>query len=450
MRDRAANRNRTDGSPRDIVVVRDRLRKMLSADAVVVAVGLIIFLLFLWLLISTYFPAGTGILNDLKATTNSEQNRRSGKTLSFENEREGRVIAELVDFRRDVKIRPAEAPNWSAARRGNSFRFHDSLQTMSRSSAIISLQDAGRLTVGPNSLIVFRAENQNVILPDQTTTMVLMDGMVGAKLSMESEAVRNLEFGIPGGIVRLLGGTKSGDDLKFTLSVNPDKSSSLALYGGQAEVTAGGRTVRLGPNEGITIGDDGVLLNARALPSTPSTNLPENGREVRFRNLAPTVEFKWQQVSRASEYYFELARDAGFTDIVADSRLPLTKMSHQNLSAGRYFWRVTALDGWHRSRPSNVSSVNLVRDLQAPALIVEPVATVPGQLQAVVSGHAEIGSQIFVQGERAGESNNGRFRHVVKLNAGANLITVEAIDQVGNVSYATQLTHTHPLPNGSD
>ncbi|MBI3285547.1 MAG: FecR domain-containing protein [Burkholderiales bacterium] len=80
----------------------------------------------------------------------------------------------------------------------------------------------------------------------------------------------------------------------------------------------------------------GFTLKAR--PEPPFTAQPKN--KVR----AAVVDFVWTEAAQAQAYHLQVARDAGFQQLVLD-RADLTdvQFSSEQLSAGSYFWRVATI-----------------------------------------------------------------------------------------------------------
>ncbi|GAB4061501.1 FecR domain-containing protein [Uliginosibacterium sediminicola] len=86
-------------------------------------------------------------------------------------------------------------------------------------------------------------------------------------------------------------------------------------------------------------GEGGFRLKAR--PEPPIANAPVPEAKLRSEG----VEFRWTQQSEAQRYRLQVARDAGFADIVAArDDLTETRASLQ-LPLGRYYWRLASIKG---------------------------------------------------------------------------------------------------------
>ena len=80
-------------------------------------------------------------------------------------------------------------------------------------------------------------------------------------------------------------------------------------------------------------------------------------------------------------------------------------------------------------------------DMWAPALQVgfpeEPIDTAIFTLR----GETEPDAEVFVGDSRVELDEDGSFTHAVHLQPGFNVVVVEAIDPVGNTSYASSVVH---------
>jgi len=83
-----------------------------------------------------------------------------------------------------------------------------------------------------------------------------------------------------------------------------------------------------------------VITTNPVIPSVPVLNYPPNKVPVLITN---STIFKWLKSDRAAKYYFQLATDSLFNNIIAsDSTISDTAYSVSNLNFGYYFWRVRA------------------------------------------------------------------------------------------------------------
>ena len=418
--------------------MQNRYLKVL--DIGVLLVAFVIFLLFLALLIRVVFPEGTP-LGDMTSERNSEV---------FEAGRPGQVgvdaggigslgsfIAHLGEVSREVKIRPADSIAWSNASEGAVVHNRDAVQTFSKSRARIDFTTDNELRIGQNSLIVFRSGAADPFLGSRDPAVVVMDGELSGTVN-EDYGVFAVRF--PAGLVELTAAEQSDAAVNFRIGVNPDKSSTISILSGQADVNIAGEHYRVSASQGLTISENGRTAGARALPSVPSIRSPGINAIAKFVAAPPRVEFRWSVVPDAQNYRFEIAKDLEFEEILVDEYLDEPQFMHGNLSSGDYFWRISARDGWMHGPTSLPRRLSVVRDAAPAALELQPIqSTLDGRY--VLRGRTSPGSKVYVLEEPVEISPGGDFEFLFSPEPGSHSIVVESIDAVGNVAYSSQILH---------
>lgn len=313
----------------------------------------------------------------------------------------------------------------------------DAVQTFSNSRARVDFTTDNELRIGQNSLVVFRSGAADPFLQRREPAVVVLNGELSGRVNADYGAL-GVQF--PAGLVELKATGSSNEDVDFRVGVNPDGSSTIAVYSGQAEINIDGDHYRVAANEGITISEDGRTVGARSLPTLPQIRMPDDNARAKFVATPPRIKFRWSQVSNGQNYRLEIAKDPDFEEILVDEFLNDTSFTHGNLSSGQYYWRVSARDGWVQGPSSTPRRLRVVRDAAPPLLEVYPVQeTSDGQY--VLQGQTSPGSKIFLLGESVGTSGTGTFEFLFKPEPGAQTIVVESIDEVGNVAYSSQVLH---------
>ncbi len=419
-------------------VERNRYLKVL--DIGIILAALVIFLIFLAVLIRVVFPEGTQ-LGDMTSERNSELFEADGlgqvDVDAGNLGRLGSFIAHLGDVRREVKIRPADSIAWSDANEGAIVHNRDAVQTFSRSRARVDFTTNNELRVGQNSLVVFRSGAADPFLGRREPAVVVMDGELSGRVNADygAFAVR-----FPAGLVELTAADQPGATVDFRVGVNPDRSSTISILSGQADVNIAGEHYRVAANQGLTITEDGRTVGARALPSLPSIRAPANNAIARYVAAPPRVRFRWGVVPDAQNYRFELAKDPGFEEILVDDYLDESEFVHGNLSSGDYFWRVSARDGWMQGPTSNQRRLRVMRDAIPPGLTLRPIQNISDS-RYVLRGMTAPGSKVYVLGEPVEISPDGNFEFLFNPEPGSQSIVVESVDAVGNVAYSSQILH---------
>lgn len=377
-----------------------------------------LFILLLWAL----FPSGTP-LKELIESSRTPALRQPPR----------RAEATLASLRRDVRFRRGNSIAWGGARAGMELFSQDAVQTFDRSGATISFGAGDRLTLGSNSLVVVT----RLDVGDETGPRSYRVRIEG-ELSGDLPAARKLklEFAAAGHLARLTPGAA-----RFRVTPNADNSASLAVYAGQLELVDGEGRVRVPANFGVTLREGAPVGRVVALPAAPVPGGADPAL-YRYRLLPPRIRFTWS--GAAGDYHFQLSRNRRFSDCLIDERVAAPELATGKLVKGSYFWRVSRVERGLEGNFSGTGRCRLVQLLQAPALAV----AFPGPDAPVgpctLTGNAQPGSRLFVDGSEVAVAGAGGFTHVVRLEPGVNLIRVEALDPAGNASYASRIVYGRP------
>jgi hypothetical protein len=425
-------------------------RRFLKAMDIGVLFGaLLIFLLFLALLIRIVFPDGTRLADispggntaDFGADIQGAVDIAGGNSDNF-----GGFIAQLGEIHRRVKIRAADSVAWTSASQGLAVHSRDAVQTFANSRARVDFTKDNELRIGQNSLVVFRSGAADPFLARREPALVVMDGDVTGKVHAEFGA---LGVQIPPGLVELTADGQSGEDVDFRVSVNPDGSSTIAVYSGQADVNIAGEHYQVAANHGLTIAKDGATAGIRRLPSLPLIQEPYDNLVVKYLDAPPRLKFRWGAVPGAQKYRLEIASDPGFDELLVDDYIAEPTFVHGNLSSGDYFWRVSARDGWFNGPSTLPRRVSVVRDSAPPMLELRPAEEVMAGRYAL-RGKTVPGARVFVLGQPVETSPDGDFEYLFNPEPGTQSIVVESIDPVGNIAYGSQVLHVPGYSGRSD
>ncbi len=418
-------------------------------DVGVLLITLLFFFAFLLLLNNYVFPKGTR-LGDIAARDDSAQMMKRGRgnvsIIGDGLDGFGEFIARLADVRRDVRIRPADSVAWTNARVGTSVHNRDALQTFANSRARIDFTTDNHLQIGQNSLVIFRSNTADPFLQRRDPAVVVLQGELGGVVN---EGYGAFAVQLPTGVAMLRADGETGETADFKLTVNPDKSSTIAMYAGSAEIEVNGRRYSVGRNQALTVTEDGRTAGVRGLPGTPRVTSPGGDMLAKFRDMPPRVNFEWSSVARAQNYRLELARDRNFEEIIVDEYLNETSFVHGNLAAGNYFWRVSARNGWVQGPVTQPRRLRVVQDLEAPPIqlfAIQQAASGEYQLRGKTSPDAKV----YVRGQPVPVSADGSFNYVFTAAPGAEAIVVEAIDSVGNIATSSQVFYGDTILSRSD
>jgi len=399
-----------------------KILRDLCEGLVAIFLVLLFFSGFLYFL-NALFPTGTSLRSLVARHT----------SLSFDG------TEALKWIRNNVKSKRAEAIAWQSADAGKELYDRDAVQTLSRSAAEIEFDKNTVLEMGQNSLLIIKKMTHDPVFKEKRSFMVLVDGDLRGKLSGDDDGDSvHLEIDTPTAKVRTTGGPQGTGPVDFKISVNPDKTSTIAVYAGSAEVEAGGQMVTVGANQAAVVDHAGKVLDPSALPPPVNLKSPSEGGGYLYRDLPPRVQFTWQGQDAASEYRFMLARDAHFRQLVTDEIVAGNSFLHGNLHGDSYYWKVSAKSNTVEGFFSEVRQFRVIQDRQPPRLEVRfPQDTVHSG-RFLLQGRTEPGARIYVGGMQVQTSRSGKFEYPLVLKPGLNVIVVEAFDAVDNVSYRSK------------
>jgi hypothetical protein len=380
-----------------------------------------VFFVFLTVLIRLTFPQGTSLgENRTWSTAILPDGGEVDLEFSSTSSSFAEIFAgEILTIQRRVQRRGSNSLAWSA-----------------KSTALLKVNEQSRITIGQNSLIVFEKRAADPFVAQQGSALVMINGELSGTLTSDDDSPFELGLTLPSSDLTLVRRSQD-EEVEFLVTVNDDQSTTVNLHGGSAEVTGrDGRRVTINENQSVTIDASGTELRVSNLPSAPRSTGPVNSETVTYRNVPETIEFTWDAVPNADRYHVVIARDAEFSDRVVDDDVIGTSFRHGALGPGTYYWHVRSRVAWAQSRMSTVRRLRVIQDTAPPILELEsPPATVAaGQWR--LHGKTDTGAQLYVD-DAPVPHDNGRIDHPIELIPGANIIVVKAMDEVGNLSYAS-------------
>jgi mannose-6-phosphate isomerase-like protein (cupin superfamily) len=428
-------------------MIARRLKKTIKGaleGLLAVLMVLLFYSVFLYFL-NTLFPSGTSLktlIADQGSTDSSglseDGNRGFITDDGPESDRASEVAAVLSMTRNEVKSKGSGQIAWRSAEKGTSLYDRDAVQTLNRSAAAIRFAENTTLDMGSNSLVIIKRITHDPVYREKRSFMVLAEGDMRGKMDASDRDSVYLEITTPGAKFRTESGGPGAEEVDFKISVNPDKSTTISVYEGSAEVIAEGETVTVEANQSTVVTLNQAPIDPRDLLQAVKLKKPSGNNTFRYRDLPPKIRFTWKAQSDASRYHFIVARDAGFRDVVTDEVFSKTKFTHGNLKMGTYFWKVSAFEDTIEGFFSETRQLKVIRDRKPPTLKVKfpPQTIYRGRYN--LRGKTDPGAKVFVSGKRVKTTKNGSFNYDLKLRPGINVIVVEAFDAVNNVTYRTQ------------
>jgi hypothetical protein len=401
---------------------------------------LVFFGMLLGILIIT-FPSGPTLeelINDGGASGPVAQQGSFDVALpAGELERSGQVLAVLADARGKVQDRPASAFAWVDSRRGMGLGRRHAVQTFDSSGAIVAFDEQNRLELGERSLMILRDRGRREKARSFRASAVMIEGEFLGHLAPGTANPVGLELETDRASYTIDPARQA--PANFKVDVRADRSTTFSLYEGQASVKTQDGEQSIPPNHSISVDSAGRASPPVPLPPTPTLQQPVEDERFAFQSSPPAVAFGWGETGPKDDYRLVIARDEQFRQIVLDEELSATEFVHGNMAAGKYFWRVTARRSSGEGRPSAPRALWVVEDVEPPELTVQFPRELNGERPLVLRGRVEPEAKVFVDDIEVPIGASGEFQHDLDLRPGLNLVVVEAIDSVGNTSYASQV-----------
>lgn len=354
----------------------------------------------------------------------------------------GALAARLTFTQHEVKSKRSDEIAWSRAQTGLPLFDRDAVQTLARSSAVITFDEKNYLDMDENSLVIIKRLERNPILKERRSFMVVIDGSLRGKIDGSGPENVKLEIATPTAVTEVNTKSNGGRPADFQIHVNPDQTSTVTVYSGVARVMAQGVTVEVGENQVTHIGLDAPPQTPQSVQPPVSLAAPSAGEVSFYRDFPPEITFAWSPQEKAVRYHLQIARENSFRERVLDEITGRTAFLYGNLKEGRYVWRVASIDTEGiKGQWSEARGVEVVRKQTPPLLLVASPKgdEVINRERIWVDGRSDGDTQVYVNGKRVRKDAKGRFREEVPLKKGVNLIVVESVDPAGNVSFQKRI-----------
>lgn len=301
----------------------------------------------------------------------------------------------------------------------------EKVRTLSDSTAQITFRDASRLRLNANSNAIIKEMRFDPLHKTQEAKVSLVEGDFYALLNDDKDRAK-FTVDIP----QVAATIDSGD---FWVSNTRGGGAKFTNYDDKVvKVAANGDEVTLGKNEGTIVGKGAKPREAMAVLPAPEPLLPADNGPV----YVTAPEISWAPIDGSAGYWLEVAADQRFDKIVANAfGIDAPKEKVGPLAIGEYFWRVSALDqfGLPGAR-SLIRRFTVAPDDTPPFLTIDKPGdgVILRQASVEISGESEPGATLTINGGAVAIGPDGKFDATVAPAAGANKITIVAVDPAGN------------------
>jgi hypothetical protein len=239
-----------------------------------------------------------------------------------------------------VEIKRPKDLSWRPASPGMKLSADDQIRTFSSSQLQITFDDANILRVKPNSLIVMGNLSEDIVTRAKKSSIRLMASDIEAKIKRSIAKDSEFKIEMPTATARI-------ERADLAVKVSSGKESRIRVFSGSADVSSGGKLVRVGNNqEGTVTKESQIISSPVPLVSAPTLISPINMKQLTFPNPQQgKVALAWVERPGANGYHLEIGQDQFFFDPVLDLK-PLSTIPYEveKLEAGIYFWRVSTLN----------------------------------------------------------------------------------------------------------
>ena len=297
----------------------------------------------------------------------------------------------------------------------------DRARTLTESFAEITFIDLSRVRLNENSQALIQRSRVDLLSKNTETTVRLIKGDAFAYLLKSPK--KKFDIDVPGLDTKIR--SKS-------FWIEKQNDTKIANYEGEIELEARGTRVVVKENQGSVIPEDGPPSEPLDLLISPSLNLPENSAQL----YSNDISFEWSVVDSALKYWFEIAHDALFKELVYSNKgLTDTAFSLSSVKPGVYYWHVASVDSTgFPGEFANYRYINLIEDKTNPYLrVINPAPySVTKDKQIVLSGETETDASLTVNSVSVKVDNDGTFSQKYNLEDGTNTFRVISKDKAGN------------------
>jgi hypothetical protein len=342
--------------------------------------------------------------------------------------------AHFVNLDGTVRVKKAQSIQWNRADYNTNLEKGDYVQTGSDGVARIIFADGTNYVLKPDSLIVVEESREDPVTKATRVAVQVSSGAVDLSTG---------RFEVPGSTSRVSfenAVANLAEESRAMVRHDPTKNlHELTVEQGQADVTRGSTTVRLGQYDQVTFTRERPGLTRRKVIAPPTLSEPPNMALTVTKDPKTThLDFAWSYVPEAQAYRLQVSPSGMFSNLVVDRKVTgRTSVRITGLEEGTYYWVVSSIDAKGvESQPSPANRFSLVQHVEAGN---EAFLEVTGIIQhgrvLEVVGRTEPGSTVIINNEQVFTiAADGTFRHFTSQLAktGANQITITAQNRKGD------------------
>ena len=321
-------------------------------------------------------------------------------------------------------------------------REKDIIKCGAKSACKIGFIDGSVFTIKSNSTVVFERINENKSENLLEITIKLLRGAISVETLGLSDFNQDFSINVKGTVVKFKGNTSAEIEMR-----NAGKGIAVFCYDGNVRVMVNGgdKIFDLPTRLMCRINVDTEAVSKYKIPPAPRPEEPISLSTI-DKNSRTNIVFKWAPTFNVTGYYFQLAKDNMFANVIVDKfGYSGTTLILPMLGEGKYFWRVAAINNVNeRGQFSETITFTVISgktnnfiDNTPPEVKIEKI-NVFGSV-VIVSGKTEPGATLIINNHLVEIGKDGKFSYIQKMyQKGKNAINIIARDAAGNETKITK------------
>lgn len=357
---------------------------------------------------------------------------RGGTTDATVTKRE----AHFVNLDGTVRVKKGQSLQWIRADYNTSLEKGDFVQTGSDGVVRIIFADGTNYVLKPDSLIVVEESREDPVTRATRVAVQVTSGAVDLSTGKFEVPGSTSQVSFENAVANL------AEESRAVVRNDPTKNvHEFTVDQGQAEVTRGSSSVRLGQYDQVTFAAEKPGLIQQKVIAPPGLVAPMNMALTVTKDPKTTpLEFAWTEVPGAVAYRLQVSPSGMFSNLAVDRKVagrPTAQVS--GLDEGTYYWAVKSIDAKGvESQPSMANRFNLVQQVEAGNQAFLEITRIVQHGKVVeVVGRTEPGSTVIINNEQVFTiAADGTFRHFTSPlpRSGSNQITVTAQNRKGDTN----------------
>ncbi len=346
---------------------------------------------------------------------------------ALDNNRVVDVEARLSEKHGTVEYRRGLIAQWVSAHVGKLFKEADGVRTVAESAGKVTFLDGSEVTLSKNTTAIIRSSRLDRLTNISDVEINISEGGLIARLS--ADGIERSSYQISAGSATMM--VKSSN---FWTEKTDEDRVVMANYSGTTTVTAENEVIDLGRNQGT------IVVRGR-VPVQPVELLPP----PRFRWAATDsviirdrLAVQWSPIPNARYYELEISDSPSFDGWVRSFSSETNQSTITDIPTGISHVRIRAYDD-NGLRGANSPTYRILRSsgMLPPYLFLvdgDPTEIYTSGSEFTLSGVAEPGSDLKINGQSVLVASNGDFTLTLELSPGQNPLALQATNKSGNVT----------------